>query len=134
MNKTFAWLCILLLSAVIASAGPLLSIRLVEASNDGQGMGAGLNDVARLLQENLPFNSFRLLSNQSMPLPAHGAVNLAQGVLARCSGDERNLTVSIERARVPQLQSTVELRKDIPFILGGLPSANGKMIVILLVR
>jgi hypothetical protein len=134
MKKTFVWFCALMLSAGIALAGPMLSIRLVEASNAGQGMGSGLNDVAQLLKENLPFTSFRLLANQSMPLPANGSVSLAQGILARCSGDQRNLSVVIERGRRPQIQSTVELRKDIPLILGGLPSENGKMIVILLMK
>ncbi len=115
-------------------AGPTLSIRLVAASNAGQGVGAGLGDVAQLLSGNLPFNSFRLIAQQSMPLPAKGAVHLAEGILARCSGDPRNLTVIIEKNGKVQIQSTVELRKNTPLLLGGLPSEGGKMIVILLTK
>ena len=130
----FAWFCVLMMTAGAVLAGPTLTIRLVDANNSGQGAGGGLGDVAQLLRENLPFNSFRLLASQSMPLPANGSVSLAQGVQARCSGDQRNLSVVIERGRKTQIQSTVELRNGIPLILGGLPSDTGKLIVILLAR
>jgi hypothetical protein len=130
----FAWACALMMFAAPVFAGPTLTIRLVDASNSGKGAGGGLGDVAQLLKDNLPFNSFRLLANQSMPLPADGTVSLAAGIQARCSGDQRNLRVVIERGRKAQIQSTVELRNGVPLILGGLPSDTGKLIVILLVR
>jgi hypothetical protein len=128
------WFCVLMVSAVSVLAGPTLTIRLVDASNTGKGAGGGLEDVAQLLKENLPFNSFRLLANKSMPLPASGSVALSEGIQARCSGDQRNLSVVIERGRKVQIQSTVELRNGIPLILGGLPSDTGKLIVILLAK
>jgi hypothetical protein len=130
----FAWFCALMVSAGAVLAGPTLTIRLVDASNSGQGAGGGLEDVAQLLKENLPFNSFRLVANRSMPLPANGTVSLAEGIQARCSGDQRNLSVAIERGGKAQIQSTVELRNNTPLILGGMPSDKGKLIVILLAK
>lgn len=134
MKTVFACFFSLMLSTGIALGGSSLGIRLVEASNAGRGVGSGLNDVAQLLKENLPFNSFQLLSNQALPLPANGSVNLAGGIVARCSGDARNLSVVIQRGHRDRIQSTVELRPGIPFIVGGFPSENGKMIVILLMK
>lgn len=134
MKIILAGFCALALTIGVAFAGPTMSIRLVEASNAAKGVGAGLGDVAQLLGENLPFNSFRLVAQQSLPLPANGSVSLADGIIARCNGTPRNLTVTIERGGKIQIQSTVELRKDTPLILGGLPSKNGKMIVILLMK
>jgi hypothetical protein len=118
-------------SAGVALAGPELSIRLVEASNSGQGTGGGLDDVAQLLKDNLPFDSFRLLASKSMALPANGSVSLAEGIVVKCSGDQGNLDVTIERGRKERVRNTIELRKDSPFIVGGFPSGKGKTIVIL---
>jgi hypothetical protein len=133
-NLLVLWFCVAALFAGGVLAGPGLSIRLVEASNAGQGAGGGLEDVAQLLKENLPFNSFRLLASRSMALPANGSVTLDEGIQARCSGDQRNLTVVIERGRKEEVRSTVELRRDTPLIVGGFPSKNGKMIVILMLK
>jgi hypothetical protein len=128
------WLCAMGLSAGIVLAGPELSIRLVEASNSGQGAGGGLEDVAQLLKDNLPFDSFRLLAEKSMGLPANGSVALAEGIVVKCSGDQGNLSVTIERGRKEQIRNTIELRKDSPFIVGGFPSGKGKTIVVLRLR
>ena len=117
-----------------AAGGATLTIRLVEASNQGKGLGKGLGDVGALLQDNLKFNTFRLVDSKSLPLPARGAAQLAGGFTARCSGDQKNLAVTIERGGKAVLQSTVELQRGAPLILGGLPVEGAKMIVILLVR
>lgn len=125
----------LLLAAEVSLAGSTLSIRLVEASNVGQGMGAGLGDVSRLLQENLPFRSFQVLASRSMTLPANGVASLSGGLVARCSGDQGSLSVVIESGGRKVLQSTVELRDGSPLILGGFSSGGrGKLIVILLAK
>ena len=126
----------LCLTAGAAMAKPELSIRLVEASNTGQGVSRGLEDVSQMLKDNLPFNTFRLLSTRSMPIPASGEVALAEGISARCAGDARGLRVIIEQSGRVQLQSTVALRKDTALILGGFPSArpNARMIVILMLK
>lgn len=136
MKKTlFLFLAACLFATAARAGGGTLSIRLVEATNEGQGAGKGLADVAQLLQENLPFKSFELRADKAVALPASGAVDLAAGFVARCSGDAANLSVSIERkGKQGRLASTVSLRKGKPVILGGLPSEGGKMIVILMLR
>lgn len=128
------WAC-LLATAVRAGGGDTLSIRLVEATQEGQGIGRGLEDVAQLLQENLPFKSFQLQADKSVELPANSAVELSGGYTARCSGDAGSLKVSVVRKGKPgRVDSTVALRRGKPVILGGLPAEGGKMIVILVLR
>ncbi len=111
-----------------------LSIRLVQAANEGSGVGGGLGDVAQLLQDNLRFKSFQLVSSRSIGLPASGATELGQGFTARCSGGAGNLSVAIERGGTRVLSSTVQLQKGAPLLLGGFSSSGGKMIVILLLK
>lgn len=120
--------------AVPAWAGGSVSIRLVQAGNDGGGVGSGLGDVAQLLQDNLKFKSFQLVSSKSIGLPAKGAAELGQGFTARCSGTAESLDVAIERGGKRVLSSTVQLQAGTPVILGGFASGGGKMIVILSLR
>lgn len=137
MKRTLLLLGVFLLATAVhaGKGGGTLSIRLVEAGNEGQGVGKGLGDVGQLLQENLPFKSFQLRADKSVSLPADGSVGLAAGFVARCSGDADKLSVIIEQKGKPgKLESTVSLRKGKPLILGGFPSDGGKMIVILLLR
>jgi hypothetical protein len=115
-------------------AGSLLSLRLVEASHAGQGMGVGLGDVANLLQNNLPYKSFQLLASRSMALPANGVASLSSGLVARCSGGQDNLSVVLERGGKKIMQTTVELRDGTPLIIGGISSAQGKLIIVLLTK
>jgi hypothetical protein len=104
MKRNLTWILMigLILMAGSTLAGSTLSIRLVEASNSGQGMGSGLGDVSRLLQENLPFKSFQLLASRSMSLPANGTASLSAGFVARCSGKQDSLS-DASRGKVEQL-------------------------------
>lgn len=127
-----AWLALIGLAGTAAAGS--VSIRLVQASNEGSGVGGGLGDVAQLLQDNLKFKSFQLVSSKSIGLPASGAAELGQGFTARCSGTADNLSVSIERGGKRVLSSTVQLQPGTPVMMGGFSSGNGKMIVILSLR
>lgn len=127
-------LVVLMFSAAGAYAGSTLSVRLVEASHAGQGMGAGLGDVSHLLLNNLPYKSFQLLASRSMPLPATGVASLSAGIVARCTGEQDGLNVILERGGKKVMQTTVELRDGTPFIIGGITSRQGKLIVVLLAK
>jgi hypothetical protein len=127
-------LLVLLSTSNWAFAGSMLSVRLVEANNAGQGMGTGLGDVAHLLQNNLPYKTFQLLASRSMSLPANSAASLSSGIVARCSGGQENLNVVLERGGRKIMQTTVELRDGTPLIIGGISSGQGKLIVVLLAK
>lgn len=130
--KTILFLWVLL-TAGAAFAGSTLSVRLVEASNAGQGMGVGLGDVSSLLLNNLPYKTFRLLTSRAMNLPANSAAALDLGIVVRCSGGQDNMKVVLERGD-KKIMTTVELRDGTPLIIGGLSSGQGKLIVILLAK
>ncbi len=127
-------LLVLIFTAGNGIAGSTLSVRLVEASHAGQGMGVGLGDVANLLQNNLPYKTFQLLASRSMPLPAKGVASLSSGIVARCEGTQESLNVVLERGGKKIMQTSVELRDGTPLIIGGLSSGQGKLIVILLAK
>ncbi len=136
MRLRIGMACIVALLALTgaASAAGSLSIRLVQASNRGQGVGDGLSDVAELLRGNMPFNTYALLATRSLALPADGAMPMGEGLTVRCSGRQGNLQVTVTRDGRAVLQTTVELQDGIPLIVGGIPTERGKLIFILLAR
>jgi len=131
--KTILFLGLMLMAEGVL-AGSTLSVRLVEASNAGQGMGNGLGDVSPLLLNNLPYKTFQLLASRSMALPANSVASLNSGIVARCSGGQDNLSVVLERGGKKIMQTTVELRDGTPLIIGGLSAGQSKLIVILLAK
>ena len=134
-NRLAVWVCGVMLAATTTFAGSTLSVRLVEASNGGGGMGTGLGDVAHLLQSNLPYRSFQLLGSRSMSLPAESSAALGRGVTVNCSGQQGGVTVTVDIGGRTALQSTVSLRDNTPLVLGGFSSGSkGKLIVILLAK
>jgi len=134
VNLKTVLLLVLMLAAGEVLAGSILTVRLVEASNAGQGMASGLGDVANLLQGNLPYKTFQLLASRSMALPASSVASLNYGIVARCSGGQENMSVVLERGGKKIMQTSVELRDGTPLIIGGISSGQGKLIVILLAK
>ena len=137
----------LMLWASLAVAGDTLSIRLVEASNPrkgregaaageraAQGAPKGLEDIEDTLKQNLPFNTFALVDEQTMKLPASETANLARSFTVRCSGKQDALSVSLKRNKEELLSSVLSLRDNKPVILGGFPSDKGKLLVVLVAR
>jgi hypothetical protein len=130
-----ALLCLLLLGVAQAGfAGTALGIRLVEASNRGKGVAQSLGNVAPLLRNNMPFDTYQLLTAKSVSLPANATMDMGYGLVVRCSGPQKNLSVSVLRRGKTVLQSTVEVKDRSPVILGGFPAEGGKMILILLAQ
>ena len=118
--------------AAVALAGSSLTLRLVEASNQGKGMGPGLGDVADLLRGNMPFTSYQLTATRTVPLPSDSPIAIGAGLVVRCSGKQSNLQIKVTRDGRPVLESTVELQDNTPLVLGGFPTAGGKSLLILL--
>jgi hypothetical protein len=120
--------------AAAAHAAPTLSVRLVEASREGGGVGRDLGDVAAVLQQNMPFDTFRLLSSRTMRLPGDQQHDMGSGYAVRCAGEQQSLAITVSRDGRVVLRSTVALRDETPLILGGFPSRSGKIIIVLVVR
>ena len=127
-----ALLC--LAAATPCLAGRSLSVRLVHATNEGQGSAAGLEDVQHALKQSLPYTTFRLLSSASVPLPANNDAASLDSVTIRCSGSQESLTITVNQGGKQILNTTVNLRDGKPFILGGLPAKEGKKVLVFVAR
>lgn len=126
-------LLIACLTASSSFAGSALSIRLVHATNQQQGSTRGLDDVAHVLKQSLPYNHFRLAASRSMGLPANGAQSL-DGYSVQCEGAQNSLKITVSRGGRRLVNTSVSLRDGKPFVLGGLPSSEGKLILVFVAR
>lgn len=113
------------LAAAETPAAERLTIRLVQASNQGEGASAELRDVAPLLQRNLPYRRFDLLESRTVRLPADQALSFAAGLTVRCTGHENRLALFVESGGAVLLQTEVRLTGETPLILGGFPAPGG---------
>ncbi len=122
----------LLLVSAAAHAGNTVQIRAVEASNKTSGVPAGLNDVASALKS-MSYKGYTLKGASALPLPASGSTGVA-GYTITCKGPQNSLKITVKKGRRQLLATTANLRDGKPLILGGFPSANGAMLLVLLVR
>ncbi len=116
-----------------ATGASTLSIRLVEASRSVAPSSADLGDVTEILQRNLPFASYTLQGTQNLPLPASQTVGLG-GYTVACSGPAQELQVVVQRGGRVLISTVLRLQDGTPVIVGGFPSANGRLILVFVVR
>lgn len=133
LPRILSALCLLGLVAGPALAGDQLSIRLVHASNQQQGNAAGLEDVLPVLKGSLPYTHFRLVSSSNIELPASGNATL-DGYTVQCNGPQNGLKISVLRGGKVLLNTSVSLNDGHPFVLGGLPSDEGKLVLVFVAR
>jgi hypothetical protein len=119
---------ILLLTMATPVMAGSVSVRLVEASNTQGASSAALGDVVGILKNNLRYSRFTLLAAGSMRLPQGGTRALA-GYVVTCKGSEKSLRITVKRGRGALINTTVQLARGRPLILGGFPSGGGKKIV-----
>ena len=127
------WGCFSVLASPV-QAGETLSIRLVEAHNEGEGMDAGLSDVASTLTKNLSYKTFSLLASRRLGLPADGRAGLSGGYSVACRGEQANLHVTVFKRKEAVLDTTLNLRDGSPVVLGGFASKRGRVLLVLIAR
>ncbi len=121
-------------AAPTAAAAQRLTIRLVQATQEGQGASEGLRDVAPLLERNLPFRRFDLLESRTIRLPASETVLFAVGLSVKCEGGEEALSLFVQAGGTVLLQTQVRLTGQTPLILGGFPAPGGRRLLVLTAR
>ena len=94
----------------------------------------GIKDVIGILQQNLPYQQFALLSSAKLTLPADNTVSGLGPYSVSCSGRQKSLNIVVSKGRSVLLSTTVSLRDGKPLVLGGFPSANGKHVLVILAR
>lgn len=115
-------------------AADTLSLREVEARNDGSGVPAILQDVGRVLKSSVGFSGYHLLSSRTLPLPTSDSVALRSGYTLKCSGSSDNLEVLVTRGAEEILRTTASLRPGRPLVLGGFPKGDARVLLVLVVR
>lgn len=135
MNKhVLIWMLGLLTLAPVlaASADEQINLKLVLAKKTKDGtVDNRLNDVKDLLKNNLPYNSYTLLGQTTVPLKDTDRIILAAGVTVTLADvKERTLNLRINQEKKKVLSARVNLRKGKPAVLGGFSGNDGKMMVI----
>lgn len=142
MNKTAGnpcWMMCVVFCGLAVLAAPArgqgtLHIRLIAASNNGQGISGALSDVQGLLQSNLPFQRFDLLDQARVALPADRTVSMARGIRVHCVGHTGQLHVRVSREGHEVVNTTLRLREFRPVILGGFPHQQGRLLLVLVAQ
>ena len=115
-------------------AGDRVSIRLVEASNNGSNISSKLQDVHSILQSQIAYKNYNLVGSTSCQLPADQTLKMAYGFKLKCSGKQQNFTLSVKQKKVELLKTTLNLKDGKPVVLGGFPHGKSKLLLILLVK
>jgi hypothetical protein len=115
-----------------ASGAATLSVRLVEATNDGSGIDGRLRDVAAAFGD-LSFNSYRLVDAADFPIPARETRAMG-GYEVACAGELGGLMITVRLRGQELLNTSVSLRPKKPLVVGGFPSRKGRMILVFVAR
>lgn len=118
------------LAASQCHAGSVLSIRLIEATNEARGNAKGIEDVVGILGKSLAFRNYKLVASSSLRLPAKNATTVLGGYKVKCSGQAKGLAITVVQGKRQLLKTKVVLRRKKPVMLGGLPSKKGKRILV----
>lgn len=136
MRRTVATIAVLLvsISALSATAGGTLSVRLVKAANEGADNPSGLQDVIEVLKRSLPYTKYSLVAGTNLSLPADGAERRLGRYSVSCSGGQGALSINVRHGGRELLNTSVSLRDNKPLILGGFPDAGGKLVLVFVAR
>lgn len=126
---------LLALAAVPATAAEQVHVRVVEGLMEGDRIDPGLRDVAPFLRETLPFRSFRLIDQGRVRLPSPGdRLVLRPDFVFRAHGPQARFSVTLERGGHPLVTTLLALRDGVPVVVGGFPSQQGRLFLVLVAR
>jgi hypothetical protein len=132
MTRVLACLAALLaLCATPVLAGGSLSIRLVEASNNGTGDDGGMGDISGVLHGSLRFSRYALIASATVALPATGQPVALGGYAVTCSGPRSGLSIEVSSGGRRLLKTSAALQDNAPLILGCFQSKAGKHVVVI---
>ena len=120
--------------AAAEDAGVHLTARLVSASMDASSDASEpLADVLPLFQENLKFNTYRLVCKRAFDITDGLRVKLERDMTLVLGEARKNqCTVQVERHGKPLLTSRFRFDHGHPVVLGGFPEDNGNTLIIVL--
>ena len=138
-HHVYGWSLVLILSLAGAAeaAGEennILSVRLVAAEKaDSPANDSALKDVLPLLQKNLKFDSYRLVTTRKQPLRPQTRVTLDFGYEVRLTDvSAQTATVKMFRKRQALLSTRLRLKTGHPVILGGFQHDDDTTLIVVL--
>lgn len=119
-NKFTTHLIALALLALLpAFAGAeMLNIKLVKLSSRGS-VTPGMENVAAIIQRNLPYGGCELVDQKACLLPANATLAFKSNYTLVCTSKAEGLVVTILKNNKLMLSSAVTLKDSTPVILGG---------------
>ncbi len=133
-NRLITMGLMLSLATWTCGAGDIITLRMVEASNNGVGVDEKLSDVGSLLTTQLPYKRLQLIDQQTGKIPGAKTLTVKHDYTVQYSGTQSNLDLTIVHKNKKVLKTTVQLRDSKPLILGGFSSPKGKFIFVLLTK
>lgn len=127
MKNKFATLLatLLLLASTPAMAGPeMLNVKLVKLSSRG-GVTPGLENVAAIIQRNLPYAGCELVDQKACVLPANATLKFKGNYTLVCTSKAEGLVVTILKSDKLMLSTAVNLKDSTPVMLGGFVGGTG---------
>jgi hypothetical protein len=131
-RRAYLLAALLMVAAGMSVAGDTIGVRLVEAHSNGEGVDQRLADVGKLLKGHVPYARFDLLDSRTIRVPEAGTATLREGIVLRCSGSRKNLSVQVERKGTRLLSTTLSLSPGRPLVLGGFRGGRGKLLLVLI--
>ena len=132
LAATFA--AVLLLAAAAAGAAQqMLDVRLVKLTSRGS-VSPGLENVAAIIQRNLPYAGCTLVDQKGCLMPANATLAFKGGYQVIFKTLDGNLGVTIMKGRKLLLSTAVTLPDNTPVILGGFDGGSGSKHVFVLLK
>lgn len=119
------------------SAKAELQVILVEATNNGKGIDAGLKSYASNFQRLFRFDSYKEVQRSSakLSLPGESNVSLSNGTTLAISASNGGPTLLADlewkRGRSSLLHTRLKLKRGTPAVLGGPRSKDGNYLLII---
>lgn len=114
----------LLLMLIIVPAAPsqtaleMLSVKLVKLTKNGS-VTPGLEEVAAIIQRNLPYNGCEQIDQKACVLPANATLTFREHYQMKLQSKETGLAVTITRNKRMLISTFITLKADTPVIIGG---------------
>ena len=121
MKNTFFKLVMaaLIFTAASSQAGPaMLNVKLVKLTSNGR-ITPGLENVAAIIQRNLPYAGCELIEQKACVLPANATLSFKIGYSLICKSTEDSVGVTILKKNKLLISTIVTLKGATPVIIGG---------------
>ncbi len=112
-------LAVLFLAAWPALAFPsMLNAKLVKLTSNGN-VTPGLENVAAIIQRNLPYAGCELVEQKASVMPANVTLSFKIGYSLICKSDGEAMSVTILKKNKLMISTSVTLKDTTPVIIGG---------------